>query len=102
MAPDRCYYVYIMSSLSRVLYIGTTSDLTRRVFQHKLGTIAGFTRRYRVNRLVYFEDTAISQAAVAREREIKGWVSQKKCRLIEMTNAGWQDLAAGGFPVSTA
>ena len=70
---DRSYYVYLMASYSRVLYVGVASDLVRRVFQHKHGMIAGFTRKYRVDRLAYYEETRNSRAAVAREREMKGW-----------------------------
>jgi putative endonuclease len=92
------YYVYIMASRSRVLYCGVTNDLMRRVYQHKSGAIAGFTRKYRVKQLVYFEETPNSRAAVAREREIKGWVREKKCRLIESANSGWLDLASSWFP----
>jgi putative endonuclease len=90
-----------MASHSRVLYVGVTSDLLRRVFQHKQGMIEGFTRKYRVNRLVYFEDTRNGRAAVAREREIEGWTREKKCRLIEAANAGWQDLASSWFPAQS-
>ncbi|HWN17420.1 MAG TPA: GIY-YIG nuclease family protein [Gemmatimonadales bacterium] len=97
MPQDRSYYVYIMASHSQVLYIGTTSDLERRVYQHKAGLLPGFTSRYRVNRLVYFEETPKSRAAVARERQIKGWVRERKLRLIESVNAGWIDLAEGWF-----
>jgi putative endonuclease len=92
------YYVYIMASRSRVLYCGVTNDLIRRVYQHKSGAIAGFSRKYRVKQLVYFEQTPNSRAAVAREREIKGWVREKKCRLIESANSGWLDLASSWFP----
>jgi putative endonuclease len=94
---DRRYYVYVLASLSRVLYVGSTSDLLRRVFQHKHGMMGGFTSRYRVTGLVYFEETSNARAAVAREREIKGWVREKKCRLVETTNAGWEDLAHSWF-----
>jgi putative endonuclease len=97
MAPDRAYYVYIMASHSRVLYVGTTSDLLRRVFQHKQRCLRGFTSKYRVNRLVYYEKTPNSRAAVARERQIKGWVREKKCRLVEAANLGWEDLTAAWF-----
>jgi putative endonuclease len=95
---ERRYYVYIMASHSRVLYVGATSDLLRRVYQHKCGATEGFTRKYRVTRLVYYDQTPNSRAAVAREREIKGWVRGKKCRLIESMNTGWVDLASGWFP----
>jgi putative endonuclease len=92
------YWVYILSSNSRVLYTGCTSNLLRRIYQHKHGLIPGFTKRYAVTRLVYYDWTPNVAAAVAREREIKGWTREKKCRLIESINAGWQDLAADGFP----
>jgi len=97
MGRDRSYYVYIMASHSHVLYIGTTSDLGRRVYQHKAGLLKGFTSKYRVTRLVYYEETPNSRAAVTRERQIKGWVREKKLRLIESVNAGWVDLAEGWF-----
>lgn len=97
MARDRSYYVYIMASHSQVLYIGTTSDLSRRVYQHKAGLLRGFTSKYRITHLVYYEETPNSRAAVARERQIKGWVQEKKLRLIESVNAGWVDLARNWF-----
>src|SRR6266446_4414956 len=70
----RCYCVYIMASRSRVLYAGVTNDIVRRVDEHKRGLIPGFTRKYHVTRLVYFERFAEVRAALAREKEIKGWV----------------------------
>jgi putative endonuclease len=97
VVSERRYYVYIMASLSRVLYTGVTCDLTRRVYQHRCGAMAGFSSKYRVDRLVYFEETPNSCAAVSREREIKGWVREKKCRLIESINSGWVDLASDWF-----
>jgi putative endonuclease len=95
---DRRYYVYILASRSRVLYTGVTNDLLRRMYQHKCGAVEGFTRKYQVTRLVYYEETPNSRAAVTREREIKGWVREKKCRLIESVNSGWVDLASSWFP----
>jgi putative endonuclease len=89
--------VYVLSSTSRVLYVGCTSDLLRRVYQHKFGLLPGFTKRYQVTRLVFFECTPNVRAAVAREREIKGWGREKKLRLVETRNAGWEDLAADWF-----
>jgi putative endonuclease len=97
MRSDRGYFVYILSSTSRVLYTGVTSDLVRRMHQHRTGALPGFTRRYAVNRLVCFECTPNVAAAVAREREIKGWTRAKKVGLIETANAGWLDLAADWF-----
>ena len=97
MRSDLGYFVYILSSTSRVLYTGVTSDLIRRMHQHRTGALPGFTRRYAVNRLVCFECTPNVAAAVAREREIKGWTRAKKVSLIETANAGWLDLAADWF-----
>jgi putative endonuclease len=81
---SRTFFVYIMSSLGRVIYVGVTGDLDRRVFEHKHGTVPGFTSRYRVDRLVYVE---------AREKEIKGWRREKKVAMIVKKNPTWADLA---------
>lgn len=94
---ERRYYVYIVASRSRVLYTGSTSDLTRRIFEHRNGSIPGFTQRYRVSRLVYFEETTDARAAVARERQIKSWSRAKRMALIESSNLGWLDLAGDWF-----
>jgi putative endonuclease len=95
----RVYSVYIMSSLSRALYVGVTNDLRRRVCQHKFGADpTGFTARYRISRLVYFEQTSNIRAAIAREKQLKRWTRTRKFRLIEARNAGWLDLAAAWFP----
>ena len=87
------YYVYIMASQSGVLYTGVTNDLNRRVAEHKEGLIPGFTRKYKVNRLVYYESTPDVNAAIAREKQIKRWRREKKTSLIETINRGWDDLA---------
>jgi putative endonuclease len=98
MCPDRCYYVYILASRSRVLYTGVTGDLHRRVYQHKASMLPGFTKRYSVTRLVYFETTPDVLAAIAREKVIKGWTRERRVCLIENVNASWLDLAANWFP----
>ena len=99
MRPDLFRrHVYILASRTRVLYTGSTSDLRRRVYQHKRGLIPGFTREYRVDRLVYYESHRSLLAALARKREIKGWRRARKLELIERTTAGWLDLAADWFP----
>jgi putative endonuclease len=77
MRSDRGFFVYILSSVSRVLYTGVTSDLIRRMYEYREGTVPGFTRRYAVHRLVFFERMPNVAAAVAREREIKGWTRAK-------------------------
>ena len=94
MARDWRFYVYIMSSKSRRLYIGMTNGLTRRVIEHKTGDIDGFTKRYKINRLVYYERYKYVNNAIARETEIKAWSRAKKVALIQSTNPTWEDLAA--------
>ena len=87
------YYVYIMASRSRVLYVGMTNDLHRRVEQHKQKLVEGFTQKYNVTRLVYYEVTNDVHAAIAREKQIKGWRRSKKTKLIESVNPTWNDLS---------
>ena len=89
----RQYFVYILASRSRRLYVGCTNDLARRLAQHRAGVFAGFTSRYRIHSLVHFEVTTDVRAAIARERELKGWSRERKMRLVESANAGWLDLA---------
>ena len=91
----KTYYVYIRSSLSWALYIGMSSELEGRVYQHKHGVFGGFTAKYNVNRLVYFEEYDNPNDATARERQLKGWRRAKKIALIEGFNPGWHDIAAG-------
>ena len=90
----RTFYVYIMASRSRVLYVGVTNDLIRRVNEHKGGLVAGFTTRYRITRLVYFEEFADIRDAIAREKELKGWVRRKKVHLVDGYNPTWEDLSS--------
>src|SRR5215212_4862436 len=85
----RLYSVYIMSSLSRCLYIGVTNDLSRPVAQHKRGARAGFARTYRVTNLVYCEHTSDIHAAIAREKQLKRWPRWRKDQLIEEHNPMW-------------
>ena len=94
------YYVYIMTNKSRTLYAGVTNDLKRRVYQHKHKLIPGFTSKYNITHLVYFETTPDIKAAIAREKQIKGWLRSKKIALIESVNPTWQDLSAGWFAES--
>jgi len=86
------YYVYIMTNRSGSLYTGVTNDLERRVFEHKQGK-QGFTARYRLSRLVYFETTTDVRSAIEREKEIKGWIRRKKIALIAAANPKWHDLS---------
>jgi putative endonuclease len=87
------YHVYILASRSRRLYIGVTNDLRRRIHQHKAGEIAGFTERYNINRLVHFESFTDIRDAKKREKQLKGWLRQRKIDLIESHNPEWEDLA---------
>jgi len=93
----RQYYVYIMTNYSRTLYTGVTNDLRRRVYEHKQKLVPGFTAKYNITKLVYFEATNDVQAAIAREKQIKGWLRAKKIALIEAANPRWDDLGAGWF-----
>ena len=100
MPREKRYYVYILSSKSRVLYVGVTGFLAARMLQHKARETVGFTRRYHVDRLVYFEVFRYVNNAIARETEIKAWRREKKVALIEADNPLWNDFAAEwGQPV---
>ena len=88
------YYVYIMASHSKVLYVGVTNDLRRRVYQHRNAT-RGFVAQFNVRQLVYFEDTGNISAAIAREKQLKRLPRRRKLRLIEAFNPFWNDLSAG-------
>jgi putative endonuclease len=92
-----CFYVYIMASKSRVLYIGITNNLRRRVWEHKSGLCSGFTRDYKIHRLVYFERFQYVRNAIHREKQLKGWLRKRKVGLIEAVNPTWEDLAAEWF-----
>jgi len=87
------YFVYIMANKTHRLYIGVTNDLQRRVGEHKQGLVPGFTSRYNITRLVYFETFEDIHAAIAREKKLKGWLRAKKIALIESVNPAWDDLS---------
>ena len=90
----RSYYVYILTNRPRgVLYTGVTSDPVRRLHQHRVGAGSEFAHRYRLHRVVYIEATSDPRSAIAREKQIKGWVRRKKIRLIEAVNPEWRDLS---------
>ncbi len=91
----RQYYVYILTNHSRTLYVGVTSDLEKRVSQHKQKLVPGFTARYNIDRLVCYETSSDIGAAIAREKQIKGWLRSKKIALIESMNPHWDDLSEG-------
>ena len=89
----RQYYVYILASKNRRLYVGVTNDLERRTYEHKNGLTPGFTSKYNIKRLVYYEATEDILAAIEREKQLKGWLRSKKTALIESTNPKWRDLS---------
>jgi len=91
--PTKTYYVYILASKSRTLYTGVTNDLERRVIEHRRKLLPGFTARYNINRLVYYEVCNDPLAAISREKQIKGWTRLRKVALIESLNRDWKDLS---------
>ena len=93
----KTYYMYIMASASRTLYTGVTNNLERRVAEHQRKLIPGFTSLYNINRLVHYEVFGDIRAAIAREKQIKGWRRTKKIALIESSNRDWKDLSQGWY-----
>jgi putative endonuclease len=91
----RTFWVYILGSRSGTLYVGVTNDLERRLAEHRSGLEKGFTARYAVHRLLYFEQTTGVISALEREKQLKRWSRRKKVELIESGNPGWRDLSAG-------
>ena len=89
----RDYYVYVMTNASHTLYVGVTNSLQRRVWERKHRALPGFTSRYRIDRLVYYETTTSRESAIAREKQLKGWLRRKKINLIRSANPGWEDLS---------
>ncbi len=95
MSKERCYWVYILASkIGGTLYIGVTNDLIRRVYEHQEKLAEGFTKKYGVARLVYFEQHSDIEAAIRREKRLKKWNRAWKIRLIEENNPNWDDLYA--------
>ena len=93
----KTFHVYVLSNSHRTLYVGVTSGLMRRLAKHRSLQWGGFTSRYIITRLVYFESTQNAQAAIAREKQIKAWRRSKKVALIESVNPDWRDLSADWF-----
>ena len=86
-------YTYIMANKPNgTIYVGVTSNLIKRVYEHKNHVVQGFTDKYNVDKLVYYEQTADIETAIAREKQLKGWLRAKKIKLIESINPHWQDL----------
>jgi putative endonuclease len=93
MSIERSYWVYILASrIGGTLYVGVTRDLIRRVYEHKMGLADGFTKKYGVHRLVYFEQYSDIEAAIVREKRLKKWNRSWKIQLIEEKNPNWDDL----------
>jgi len=93
----KIYYVYILASQRRVLYIGMTSAIEHRIFQHKIHAFEGFTAHYNVTTLVFFERHVSVMTAIQREKEMKAWRREEKIKLIESINPKWKDLSYGWY-----
>ena len=91
---ERSYYVYLLTNWNnKVMYVGVTNDLAHRIYEHKSKLVPGFTEKYQVRKLVYFEETSDVEAALAREKEIKKWRREKKDALVIDRNPEWRDLS---------
>jgi len=86
------YYVYIITNKSSTLYIGITNNLYRRLYEHKNKLIPGFTKKYNIDKLIYYEVFDSSETAIGREKEIKGWIRKKKINLIKKVNLNFEEL----------
>jgi putative endonuclease len=94
MPSQKSYYVYFLSNWNnKVLYIGVTNDLQRRIYEHRQKLIPGFTEKYNVNKLVYYEETSDVIAAISREKQLKKWRRDKKNSLVIGVNPEWRDLS---------
>ncbi len=96
MGP-RDYYVYLLTNRSGTLYTGVTNDIQRRMYEHKNKLVEGFTKRYNIDMLVYYEVTSDIGEALTREKQIKAWRRSKRIALIESVNPQWRDLSDGWF-----
>ena len=95
------YYTYILTNISnKVMYVGVTNDLKRRIYEHKNDLVDGFTKRYRIHKLVYYEAYKGVKDAIAREKALKGLLRIKKNELVETINPMWEDLSKRLFPES--
>ena len=94
MSTERKYYVYLLPNWNnKVIYVVMTSDLQKRIYEHKHKLVKGFTEKYNVNKLVYYEETTDVHATLAREKEIKKWRREKKDNLVKTMNPTWRDLS---------
>jgi len=99
---ERTFYVYLLASKSRRLYVGVTNNLERRLFEHKSKQIDGFTKQYNIDRLVYFEQTTDILSAITREKQLKSWNRSKKIALIETVNPTWEDLSSEWYKADSS
>ena len=95
---SREMFVYMLASGTRRLYVGVTNDLVRRTWEHRTGAVPGFTKKYGINRLVYFEQFSGPAQAIGREKQIKDYARVKKLAMINSMNPDWDDLAECWFP----
>lgn len=99
------YFVYILTNESKTLYIGVTNNIERRLYEHRHKLADGFTKKYQINKLVYFESFSDIAQAITREKTLKGWLRKKKVALINSVNPQWNDLSKdwsyGDFPVAS-
>ncbi len=94
MSARKKYYVYLLTNWNnKVMYIGVTSDMAKRIYEHKKKLVKGFTEKYNINKLVYFEETTDVMTALQREKEIKKWRREKKNQLVNQVNLAWKDLS---------
>ncbi len=93
----KTYYVYIVTNQKGTLYTGVTHNLMRRIYEHKNKLVEGFTKRYNIDRLIYYEETNLVDEAIAREKQIKGWTRRKKIELIRSMNPQFKDLSEGWY-----
>ncbi len=99
---ERIFYVYMLASKSRRLYVGVTNNLERRLYEHKAKLLDGFSKQYNIDRLVYFEQTPDVLSAITREKQIKRWNRSKKIRLIESGNPTWEDLSTEWYKADSS
>ena len=91
---EKVYYVYLLTNWNnKVMYVGVTNDLKRRIYEHREKKVKGFTEKYNIKKLVYYEQTLDIEVALNREKEIKKWRREKKDRLVEKSNPSWRDLS---------
>ncbi len=98
MYGEKWFHMYIVSNRSKTLYTGFTGNLKKRIYEHKTGAFDGFTKRYRIDRLVYFERYKYANNGIDREKQVKRWTRIKKIQLIVSMNPTWKDLAEDWYP----